>query len=593
MPLVVVLAAVIYAYFLFLGWGLTRMVLPRVLSVYRTWFAPWIGLMMAAVLLTWLSRLGMGTAIAFYLVTIAGSLFAALSVWRSHDPLPARRSFGLAFPVAFLLVLSMALYVLLSLSSEPTTVSLGNNDPACYSAMGDFLKTGTISHAPSRDLQRPMMYWLGLVMSQRPGTYLLISACAQLFRTPTYRIFSVLIAVMFAATAPLVGILVEAVGGGPLAVLLALALSVFNVNQFYELFHGFAGQIFFQGCLIIALSLIWQGEEDREHWSSYALVLGLAICAMVGIFAEGMPLLIVPYGLYAAFQLVVAKEPKWHLAQRYALPLEIAVALDPLAFWNFLRALLRARGTSAGWDLPRWAMPADIVGFVNCYNSDNQHSSVLLAAVTSIPVAYFAVSGWRGWRRPRLTLSVISVPIAILMYAYAIRHYSYGYHKIATICSFLLVSAFAMGVARAAQEYPGHSAGFFRSALAVTLAGTLCLMALMPLVRQMKTSGKIVRPDLVELQSIRHLVGTHPIYLADHRVWYQLWAAEFLDPVPVLLDSPNYFSIPRIRLPDELILLPGSAIVSRSLLDEWVGAGMTIWWHNKSYLLIGPAGGPG
>jgi hypothetical protein len=46
---VLFLAAAIYLYLSFLGWGLSRIALPRTLSQYRAWFAPLIGIMLAAV----------------------------------------------------------------------------------------------------------------------------------------------------------------------------------------------------------------------------------------------------------------------------------------------------------------------------------------------------------------------------------------------------------------------------------------------------------------------------------------------------------------------------------------------------------------
>src|ERR1039458_8712025 len=72
------LAAAIYLYLSFLGWGLTRIALPRTLSRYRAWFAPWIGMMLAAVLGVRLSRLGMGASAAIYPITVVG---AGLGAW--------------------------------------------------------------------------------------------------------------------------------------------------------------------------------------------------------------------------------------------------------------------------------------------------------------------------------------------------------------------------------------------------------------------------------------------------------------------------------------------------------------------------------
>jgi hypothetical protein len=110
---VLFLAAAIYLYLSFLGWGLTRFALPRTLSQYRAWFAPWIGIMLAAVLGVRLSRLGMGATVAVYSITVVGAGVGILSALRKLRPLPTRSVPRIAFMFGFLATLLLALYPLL------------------------------------------------------------------------------------------------------------------------------------------------------------------------------------------------------------------------------------------------------------------------------------------------------------------------------------------------------------------------------------------------------------------------------------------------------------------------------------------------
>jgi hypothetical protein len=83
---VLFLAAAIYLYLSFLGWGLTRIALPRTLSQYRAWFAPWTGIMLAAIMGVHLSRLGIGAIVTLYSITAVGAGFGILSVLPKLPP---------------------------------------------------------------------------------------------------------------------------------------------------------------------------------------------------------------------------------------------------------------------------------------------------------------------------------------------------------------------------------------------------------------------------------------------------------------------------------------------------------------------------
>src|ERR1039457_3295158 len=128
-------------------------------------------------------------------------------------------------------------------------------------------------------------------------------------------------------------VFVRVVSGNRFAALVALLMSALSVNQLYFFYHGFAGQIFCEGCLIIAFILLWKTENDQKHWSSYAFMLGLTICAMLELYQEDVPLFVIPCGVYFVIHLLIAKTPRWRLVCRYALPVGMVFALDLLESW--------------------------------------------------------------------------------------------------------------------------------------------------------------------------------------------------------------------------------------------------------------------
>lgn len=490
---ILVRAAAIYLYLLFLGWGLTRIALPQTLSQYRTWFAPWMGMMLVAVLSVWLSRFGMGAATAVYPVTAVAAGLPILSVFIKPRLLPPHSDFDRSFSVASLIALCMALYPLLYLGKSSTTVSLLNNDPALYAATARFLELGSIRRPPVCNVSQPLTYMVRnqIVWNTRPATFLLISLFAALFHTQTYEIFTVLLAVVLAVTPPMVGIFVRVASGNRFAALVALLMSALSVNQLYFFYQGFAAQIFCEGCLVIAFILFWKAQDDQKHWSSYAFMLALTMCAMLEIFQEDVPLFLISYGVYFVLQLLLATTPRWRLARRYALPLGIAFALDPLAFWYCLVWLYYMRGGVWGWPMQRRALVADMIGLMNVYLPG---AGERVAAIASIPVAYLALWGFVYWRNPRLTLSVTSVASALLLYEYGISHFSYAYHKCSAILSFLLIGAFATGVARAVRGHAGLLERRYAAGAALTLVAAGCFLTARPLIAEMKRAQLSVSP---------------------------------------------------------------------------------------------------
>ncbi|MFI5353259.1 MAG: hypothetical protein ACHQZS_09880 [Candidatus Binatales bacterium] len=470
----------------------------------------------------------------------------------------------------------------------PTTISLFNNDAQWYAATAEFLKHGSTRYLPSIDAQRPVTIEVSKLW-HRPGSSLLIGFCGQLFHLPAYRVFFVLLAVMTAASTPLVGIFVWAVGGSPAVGLLALTLSAFNVNQLYYLFQGFAGQVFFQGCLLTAFILLWKAEDDREHWRSYALIIGLLMCAMFDVYVEGSPAFVISYGVYVSFQLFLSSEPKWRLVGRYFQPVGIALALDPFTFWNGLGVIYWRAGVISGWSMPRWALPVDIVGLMaSVYHGVGPaaYHSEALAAVASIPIIYFAVSGCREWRNSRLSLSVALVVASLLAYNYGVRDFSYGYHKVAAIFAFFLIAAFAGGVSRALEKFSRPTVRRYALAVASALAAAGSFVAARPLLGWMSATRLVVTPDLADVTAISSIAGTHSIRISGGNLWDEAWAAQFLEPLRVHLDVPNLFGAPHIEQGNELTLeMAGCQSFPCGIFQP-----SRILWKNQSYLLVAPAG---
>jgi len=578
--LITAFAVGIYAYLFLLGWGPTCLILPDRLQPYRTWLAPWMGSMTAAFVLVWLSRLGIDAVTATHILTALGLLVAGWTLGFANVKRPDVTSLALPLTLTSVATLALILIPLWRISTIPTTVTAGNNDPVAYIAVADFLKHASIAHPPAIDSRRLMTVLINgwMETTDRPGTELQISLFAALFHVPSYRVFSILLAVMFAATVPLAGIFASSMEAGIFASLLTLALSVFNVFQLYWYYHGFAPQLLSQGCIVIFFILLAGFDSKQEDCLRYAMALGVVLAIISSEYPEAVPFILVPYGVYGAANLAGEQTSRRNLLFRFAVPLVIGVAIDPVTFWHCIVSLRGDIALAGGWALPRWALPADLIGLTYFHLLG---ASKVAALVFSIPVLYFVIVGFSLWPNRRLTAALVLTICVFVFHTLVVLSYSYGYHKILAVYSFVVIAAFATGLRNFLFRYRELATNF--SPARATLASVVIVTFLQAGIVAIKHGRYVVTEDLVEIGSLRSLTGHHTVVVTDQFFWNQMWQVYFLDPTPVIVTKPNgYFAY----------ILGGTPSPNDYLLagrDSSVPDGRDLLWQNRSYALLGSA----
>ncbi len=439
------MAAGVLLYLLLMGWGLTRMLLGRRVLSCQLWLAPWFGLMLAVIPMVWLNRYGVSAQRSLYPVTMLGLLFAGLCILKRVPVFAPLVRLDGWLAAGALATLGLALYPMLFISDAPTTISLGNNDPALYAAAADFLKSHSAAALPPPDTLHPgtllVAGWLS--PGHRPGTFLVLSLFDCLFHAPTWRVFSVLLAVFLALTTPLIAVFTHLVTGKRSCAMIALALSAANVNFLYCYYHGFAAQILVQGCIIATFILVLIDERGRPPLS-HSIAIGLAIVAMIALVPEGAAFFLIPYLLYATSQFLFRTRPTRELVMRYAPMAAAAVIAGLLPLWEGALWVRRISTVQAGWNLPRWALPIDMAGLMSVPAASRR--CALIAAIVSIPLAGVMALGLARCRNRLLIAALAAFNIAVLFYFGAIRHYSYAYYKASVMGGFIFIAALAGGV---------------------------------------------------------------------------------------------------------------------------------------------------
>ncbi|MGO9060846.1 MAG: hypothetical protein ACLQU2_26210 [Candidatus Binataceae bacterium] len=565
---VLIIAGETYLYLQLLGFGLTHLLLRRRIISYQVWLAPWFGLMLAVIPLFWLSRLGMSTQRAFYVITIAGALLAVLCLVR-RPRFVRPNGFDAWLAVGALATLAIALYPMLFVPNAPTTISLGNADPALYAVASDYLRSHSVARPPLPDALHPTTTIIGALLSpgHRPGAFLVLSLFDCLFHAPSYRVFSVVLAVLLALTTPLVAIFAHLVSGKRHCGKVALSLSVANVNFMYCYYAGFAAQVLVLGCIIATFILVLVDEREQSLANSHSIAVGFAMIAMILLVPEGAVFFIFPFVLYAVMQGVSGARSPRQLVRRYGLTIAVAVAAGMFPMWEGALWLHRISTIQFGSEIPHWALPVHLVGLMNA--TGVRHHSILITGSLSF-VVLAAICWGLGQSRNRLLLAVlIGFNVIVLFYFGAIRHYSYAYYKAGVMDGFVFIAAFSAGLPVQLYRRLGATCG------ALTI---LSFIICRPVISAMAPPPVAVTAELSALSQIPSLITRGQVVSLDQlKLWDRLWASEFMPDVAVTAHD-TLFS-PRT---------PTLILRSRSLRDGTHPAqgGSDAVWANNQYLLI-------
>jgi hypothetical protein len=566
---ILIIAAETYLYLQLLGWGLTRLLLRRRIISYQMWLAPWFGLMLAVILLCWLSRLGMSTERALYVITMLSALLALLCLVRRRSLFVRSNRFDGWLAAGALATLAIALYPMLSVPNAPSTMSLGNNDPALYAVVSDYLRSHSVAHLPPSDAQHPTTVLIRSLLSpgHRPGTFLVLSLFDCLFHAPSYRVFSVVLAVLLALTTPLVAIFAHLVTGERSCGKIALSLSFANVNFLYCYYEGFAAQILVLGCIIATFIIVLVDERQKSPPRSHSIAVGLAMIAMIMLVPEGAIFFIFPYILCAAMLGVSGARSPQQLAGRYGPAVAVVVVAGMFPLWEGALWLRHISTIQFGWEIPHWALPIHIVGLMSAVG--RLHHSILITGGLSVPILAAICWGLSRSRKRLLLAVMIGVNVAILFYFGAVRHYSYAYYKAGVMASFVFIAAFSAGLPVQLYRHLALTCGALTILSFIICRPTITGMARLPLA---------VTPELSALSEIPPLIFRGDVISVDQlKLWDQLWASEFMPDVAITAHD-TLFS----RLTPTLILRSrGLGQGTHPLQGD-----SDVLWANDQYLLI-------
>lgn len=573
----------IYLFFILMGWGATRLILPESTRPYQFWIAPWFGLIVADISVVWFSRLGLATNQSVYLITLLGiGLLALCGFCKVPLSVPLQR-FDVIIAFGSLIGLFLALYPLLAVSPDPTTISLENNDPAIYAITADFLKSHSIKQRPNIVIEYPSTLVISdaLIPGHRPGCWLIFGLLASQFNLQTYKIFTLTIGVFFALTPPLITIFTWVVTKRYFAALIALTISIFNVNFLYFNYQGLAGQIFAQGCFILAFLWLYLAERGDEPYKYYILPLGLTISSLFTLYAEMGVFFILPVSFYFVLKCIYKSHQKLKIIGNFALVSAVAVLIDPRAIWQGIKLMIIWSNEESGPLISRWAFPVDLVGFLSVH-SDIKYLDFLLISSNLIIISLMAF-GLSRLDNKTLGISILTFGLAVSAWLGIIRQFTYGYYKATGFLIFAIIIVFSIGLASIVPRRIPQFSKYFIQFMMLCLVGTFSVMAILPLFQTMVDKHLRVTPELSNLSEVSVVAKKEVIYLGTSTHWEQFWAINFLDGNPIVFTTVDpYHPFQKI----DYVMGKSGFMLVPNRRDGFILNTDKIPWKNKDYLLI-------
>lgn len=573
----------IYLFFILMGWGATRLILPDNTRPYQFWIAPWLGLIVADISVVWFSRLGLATNQSVYLVTLLGIFLLALCRFCKVPLSVPLQKFDAIIAFGSLIALFLALYPLLVVSPDPTTISLENNDPAIYAITADFLKTHSIKQRPAIVTEYPSTLVISdaLIPGHRPGCWLIFGMLASQFNLKTYKIFTLTIGVFSALTPPLITIFTWVVTKRYFAALIALTVSVLNVNFLYFNYQGFAGQIFAQGCFILAFLWLYLAERGDAPYKSYLLPLALTISSLFTLYAEMGVFFLLPVAFYVILKCIHKSNQKLKIIGNFALVSVVAILIDPRAIWQGIKLMIIWSNEESGPLISRWAFPVDLVGLLSVHSGINYSYFLLIAS--NLLVICLICFGLYRLENKILGLSILTFGLAVSAWLGLVRQFTYGYYKATGFLIFAVIIAFSIGLASIVPGRIPQFSKYLIQLVTLCVVGTFSVMAMLPMFQTMVDKQLRVTPELISLADVSVIAKKEYLYLGTSTSWEQFWAINFLDGNPIIFTTIDpYHPFEKLNY---VIGKRGFMLIPNNR-DGFILNTEKIPWQNKDYLLV-------
>lgn len=441
-----------------LGYGIAFYGIPRQLKEYTLWLTPWYGVVSIILILTILSLFGIPTRWGSLFVFTALGILSSIAFFQGHRIyLGKKETLIIVFITFFSLLFNLQpLFTMKFL----TTISFGNNDIHAYALTADYLIDHSI--AESFITPTPVGVYTLLNFGFRWGAPVLSSFFLSIFRLAGYQLMTILQAVLFALTLPLIAIFSRMIfPTSPLTHFLSIIFFSLNVNILYILYHNFFGQVLFWPLyLLFILYLFEYCRSPYFHYrtfNAFDIQLGLLFASLFFTYHEGTLLIILPLVLLIpAFRLLDHSINSTIYVLFKIVGASFFLASASMIFALIFAYFYRIDELSApiGWQVFRttlpYANPFEAFGFLNIHT--NPSLPLLSAFFSSLVVISFFLYGLFHIKN-RVLFACFFLPIfGLLLFFGPVKQHFWMYNRFITFALPIGVPVFTAGIAKFTQR---------------------------------------------------------------------------------------------------------------------------------------------
>lgn len=548
----------------FLGIGITYLLMPKKLQPYILWLSPWYAITIIIVSGVLLSLFGLPMQLISICSTLTLSAITlhTLYIRKAAIPFPKKETAFLSLIMTGSLLLN--LYPLLTIYRFPTTLSFGNNDAIVYAIAPDYLVHHSIIEsfystiAPgAADLFHTGYRW---------GTPVLAAFFLSLFRLSGYEFVTILQTTLFVLAFPLLYILIKLLyKETTFGILVGLSLLAGNVNILYILYHSFFGQILFLGMgLFIIIQLLIYLEQIVSPSGLFSFdeaILALAFTALYFSYHEGIPFILIPWGIYISIktiQNIKRPEVRTRIWSKLFKILMLTILFGSLSIVNatvfdFQQANLI--DDPIGWEQFResipYANPFEMVGLYSLHSFPPL--PIPLAIILSVIILMFILYGLRICRYQLFFFSYICMSIFFLTWSALAHQNFWTYNRSLTYTLPVVLTLFTIGFLEFLKKWT--IAKLFLSMGIITLVFFNALQLQKRFLKQHFAVNHVF-VSLKELQdkNIPQPIYTPRILNSLYPLWNFIWEEYFLyqlspPPKPPILVNNQLPDGARILLP--------------------------------------------
>ena len=531
-----------------LGLGLAILTIPPRLNTLRLWLSPWYGIMGIAIfgLILSMAKLSMQGAYPIIIGTGIILTFYSFITSYTHRPkfkLEKENIYLTGLTIAIFLV---SLYPLLGRVAYPTTLSMGNLDPVAYMNVGEYLMDHTVLDGSQMNALSPSTWSIVdlLHYSFRAGPPIILSFFSALLNVKTYEVYSILLALVFALTFPLVYLLGKKMLEKSSLSLMWLVLLFYGLNStlLYWLTQAFLPQFLYGGLFVSSVLLFLEYSSDKTvNWklTNFDASIGIIFAAIMTIYPDGLILAFLPI-ILASVMGYMTKINQGILSKGIK-TLGIALLINPIAFATAIQQIMRLVRTTTstafiGWEYIRTPAIFEMMGLHNLYYARDLPISVDI--ILSLPFLYVVLVAVKKLKNKVVILSYMTVMLGFLGFYLLVIDHFFVFHRALGYSLFMWSALFAIGIAQYLESINSR-------VIVAVIIGVLTLATIRSTIRSLQQYYYHYRvidyalSDLEKIPLIPEPIYTADVSLGEYDLWKRVWQEHFLRKQNII-DRQNY-----------------------------------------------------